>query len=110
MLNKTALITLLISITISSVSFAKEVAGIDLDQIDWESVCLDMEPIALKTPSISCEISHPASPWHDYRVTKYGVDKYPDVITCAYLEEELERFKTPSATPGKEWQQCSLLI
>jgi hypothetical protein len=111
MLNKISVITLIIALTITSYSFAENVVGgIDLDAVDWDNVCTNIEPIPLKTPSISCEISHPASSWHNYEVAKVGTEKYPNVITCEYLLEELTRFKTPSTTPGKEWSQCHLLF
>jgi hypothetical protein len=111
MLNKISIITLIISITISSVSFAEEiVGGVDLDNVGWESVCTNIEPIPLKTPSISCEVSHPASTWHNYEVAEVGVSKYPNVITCEYLLEELTRLKTPSKPEGKEWSLCHLII
>jgi hypothetical protein len=94
-----------------SVAFSENiVSGIDLDKYDWNDICGNIKPIPLKTPVLSCEISHPASKWHNYKLAKVMKAKYPELLSCKVLSEEFEYLTKPVNKPGEEWKLCYMLI
>jgi hypothetical protein len=86
------------------------VSGMDLDKYDWNYICGNIKPIPLKTPVLSCEISHPASKWHNYKLAKVMKAKYPELLSCKVLSEEFEYLTKPVNKPGEEWKLCYMLI
>jgi hypothetical protein len=94
-----------------SVAFSENrVSGIDLDKYNWNDICENIRPIPLKTPVLSCEISHPASSWHNYKIAKAIQAKYPELLSCKVLADEFENITKSSDKTGKEWELCYLLI
>ncbi|NOR25330.1 MAG: hypothetical protein GQ542_13270, partial [Desulforhopalus sp.] len=69
-----------------SVAFAENiVSGVDLNKYNWNDICENIKPIPLKTPVLSCEISHPASSWHNYKLAKAIKAQYPELLSCKVL-------------------------
>ena len=96
-----------------SVAFSEKiVSGVDLDQYNWNYICKNIRPIPLKTPVLSCEISHPASSWHNYKLAKAIQTTHPELLSCKVLSDEFENYTTLSTSnkKGKEWELCYLLI
>ncbi len=94
-----------------SVAFSENiVSGVDLDKYNWNDICENIKPIPLKTPVLSCEISHPASSWHNYKLAKAIKAQYPELLSCKVLSDEFANLTKPSDKTGKEWELCYLLI
>ncbi len=110
MSNKTMLFVMAIVLSGSAAFSENMVSGIDLGRYDWNDICENIRPIPLKTPVLSCEISHPASKWHNYKLAKAMKEKYPELLSCNVLSEEFEYLTKPVPKPGEEWKLCYMLI
>lgn len=87
------------------------VNGVDLDNLNWERICSNMASVVLETPVLSCEVSHPASSYHRYKVIEFADKNFTGLINCDYLKDEFEYLKQPlEAEVGAEWNNCSKLF
>ncbi len=105
------IVLLIVTVLSGSVAFAENiVSDVDLDKYNWNDICKNIKPIPLKTPVLSCEISHPASKWHNYKLAKAMKEKHPELVSCEVLSTEFEYMTKPIDKPGEEWKLCYMLI
>lgn len=88
------------------------VNDINFDAVNWNLLCRGVEAIQFEQNGLSCEVSHPASKFHNSKVHAYIVEKMPAFNSCDHLEKEYFELTTPKASLGKdeEWKLCMMVF
>lgn len=101
---------MVLAIASTHVVYAQQNNLIDLDAVDWQSVCSNLQPMELHTEVISCPVSHPASRFHRYAVINLFALSHPEIeLTCDYFVKEIEHFNTPTHD-GDQYSLCKKLL
>ena len=85
-------------------SAGRIVGGVDVDAVDWATLCANVEPIPLKTKDNACPAAHPGSSLHEDQGTTYYGGHAPK-LDCNFVFKEYQDFKKPKSGP-LPWFHC----
>lgn len=80
------------------------VAGVNVDAVNWASLCANVEPIPLKTKDNSCPAAHPGSGLHEDLGSSYLGGREPKV-DCKLVHKEYLKLRKPKTGP-LPWLNC----
>jgi len=81
--------------------------GIDMNAIDWQTLCPSVEPVQWTRAGVTCKIVHPASDmlreWVDYG----GTQPAPPAPDCQLEETSFKRWTTQITSAVRPWNACT---
>jgi uncharacterized protein with WD repeat len=107
MLTKAALVLSCACLT-PYVLAADMVADIDLEKVNWPLLCEQVGPVVFEQNDQYCEVSHPASVFHNETVLRLFTKQAPNINICDTLQGEYTVLTQPQINSGDQWQLCKL--
>lgn len=90
--------------SVATLSAGRIVGGVDVDAVDWATLCANVEPIPLKTNDNTCPAAHPGSSLHEDQGTTYYGGHAPK-LDCKLVLKEYNNLKIPQSGPTP-WLNC----
>lgn len=104
-MKKTITTALILAASITTAYAYKDVwLGVDLQKIDWDKLCKNVEPVEYK----GCPIVHPTSIIFSGNPSlphNFDAENYPP--NCDKEKSKFEKLKTPKSGKNK-WYKCKL--